>query len=165
MTLQDRAERREPPERRGAACSSSLKPSVFLLPVANLSSRCQHQQKICVKPTLTATAVTSIYRSASEESLIFRSIACLFSAVPFLHLPVRIWPGPSVNKHTWSKIIAFLAFRLILPGLLENGKIANEHVITFRLDLRKFFSGGVGRGWAKYYLVQSDSDKQNLHSY
>lgn len=94
MTLQDRAVQWELPKRRGIALSCSLKQSVFLLPVANLSSRCQHQQNICVKPTLTATVVTSIYRS-----LIFGSIAYLFDTVPSLCLPERIQRGPSVNKH------------------------------------------------------------------
>lgn len=91
----------------GTALSCSLKQSVFLLPVANLSSRCQHQQKICVKPTLAATVVTSIYSSASGDSLIFGSIAYLFATVPSLHLPEQIWPGSSVHKHMQSKIICF----------------------------------------------------------
>jgi len=118
--------------REGNGTLPFLKHSLLLLPVANLSSRCQHQQKICVKPTLTATAVTSTSRSASDDHSIFGSIADLFSTVPSLHLPVRIQPGPSVRKHMWSKIISSFAFRINLPSLLENGKIAYEHVITFR---------------------------------
>lgn len=100
---------------RGTAHSSALQHSIFLLPVADLSSRCQHQQKICVKPTLTAPAVTSIYRG---DFNIWKH--CIFSPVPFLYLLARTRLGPTTYVEQNNFFSCFLNNFMQFAGKWKN---------------------------------------------